>query len=106
MQEGPLPVRVEPAPVLVPPLVRLVFPAGEIQVLVVSRRLVRLRAAPPDPKVEQTSDGLPQAVGEPRFVVPTTGTWHVHNGGWSPDSRRIVYTRDMDYGDIFELVEK
>jgi hypothetical protein len=39
-------------------------------------------------------------------VVETTGTWHVHNGGWSADSRQIVYTRDMDYGDIFELVER
>jgi TolB protein len=57
-------------------------------------------------ELEQSSDGLPRAVGEPRYVVPTTGTWHVHNGGWSADSKQIIYTRDMDYGDIFELVEK
>jgi TolB protein len=57
-------------------------------------------------ELEQGSDGLPRAVGEPRYVVPTTGTWHVHNGGWSADSKQIIYTRDMDYGDIFELVEK
>jgi Tol biopolymer transport system component/predicted Ser/Thr protein kinase len=49
--------------------------------------------------------GLPRAVGEPEYLVATTGTWHVHNGGWSADSKQIVYTRDMDYGDIFELVE-
>jgi len=50
--------------------------------------------------------GLPRAVGEPKLIVATTGTWHVHNGGWSADSKQIVYTRDMDYGDIFELVER
>jgi Tol biopolymer transport system component len=57
-------------------------------------------------QLEPSSDGLPKAVGEPRYVVETTGTWHVHNGGWSADSKQIVYTRDMDYGDIFELVER
>jgi serine/threonine protein kinase/Tol biopolymer transport system component len=57
-------------------------------------------------QLEPSFDGLPRAVGEPRYVVETTGTWHVHNGGWSADSKRIVYTRDMDYGDIFELVER
>jgi len=59
-------------------------------------------------KLEPPSEpgGLPRAVGEPEFVVPTTGTWHVHNGGWSADSKQLVYTRDMDYGDIYELVER
>ena len=51
-------------------------------------------------------DGLPRAVGEPEYVVRTEGTWHVHNGGWSPDSKSLVYTQDQDYGDIYELVEK
>ena len=49
---------------------------------------------------------LPRAVGEPEYVVRTEGTWHVHNGGWSPNSKSLVYTRDQDYGDIYELVEK
>jgi Tol biopolymer transport system component len=59
-------------------------------------------------KLEPPSEpgGLPRAVGEPEYVVATTGTWHVHNGGWSADSKQLVYTRDMDYGDIFELVER
>jgi hypothetical protein len=39
-------------------------------------------------------------------VVRAEGSWHVHNGGWSPDSKRIVYTHDRDYGDIYELVER
>ncbi len=51
-------------------------------------------------------NGLPRAVGEPRYVVPTEGTWHVHFPNWSPDSKRLVYTKDTDYGDIFELVEE
>jgi Tol biopolymer transport system component len=53
---------------------------------------------PPDP------DGLPRAVGEPEYLVPTEGSWHVHNGGWSPDSEKLVYTQDEDYGHIYELV--
>ena len=59
-------------------------------------------------KLEAPSDpnGLPRAVGEPEYVVPTEGTWHVHNGGWTPDSKQLVYTQDRDYGDIYELVEK
>jgi serine/threonine protein kinase len=65
-----------------------------------SMGLAVLKLSPPsDP------DGLPTAVGEPEYVVPTEGTWHVHNGGWSPDSREVVYTHDQDYGDIYELVE-
>jgi serine/threonine protein kinase len=52
------------------------------------------------------SDGLPKAIGEPRHVVRAEGTWHVHNGGWSPDSKRLVYTHDRDYGDIYELKER
>jgi len=59
-------------------------------------------------KLELPSDpeGLPLAVGEPEYVVRTKGTWHVHNGGWSADSKEVVYIRDMDYGDIYELVER
>jgi len=49
-------------------------------------------------------DGLPRAVGEPVYVVPAEENWHIHNGGWSADSKKIVYTLDRDYGDIYELV--
>jgi Tol biopolymer transport system component len=59
-------------------------------------------------KLESPSapDGLPRALGEPEFVVSVEGTWHVHNGGWSADSKQLVYTQDQDYGDIYELIEK
>jgi Tol biopolymer transport system component len=53
-----------------------------------------------------TADGLPRAIGEPEQVVRADGTWHVHHGGWSPDSKRLVYTHDRDYGDIYELVKQ
>jgi hypothetical protein len=48
-------------------------------------------------------DGLPRVSGEPEYLTRSAGTWHVHNGGWSADSKSLVYTRDMDYGDIYLL---
>jgi Tol biopolymer transport system component len=66
-----------------------------------SMGLAVLKLKPPsDP------DGLPTAVGEPEYVVRTEGSWHVHNGGWSPDSKYLVYTQDRDYGDLYELVKE
>jgi serine/threonine protein kinase len=66
-----------------------------------SMGLAVLKLEPPsDP------DGLPTPVGEPEYVVRTEGSWHVHNGGWSPDSKYLVYTQDRDYGDLYELVEE
>ncbi len=66
-----------------------------------SMGLALLKLEPPaDPR------GLPRAAGEPEYVVRTEDGWHVHNGGWSPDSKSLVYTRDKDYGDIYELVER
>ena len=58
-------------------------------------------------KLSQATDPLdfPHAAGEPEYVVPAEGSMHVHNGGWSADSQSLVYTRDQDYGDIYELVE-
>ena len=55
---------------------------------------------PPDPA------GLPRVLGEPEYVARSEGTWHVHNGSWSPDAKSLVYTQDTDYGDLYELVEK
>ena len=50
-----------------------------------------------------TPDGLPQPAGEPIQVTHGKGEWHVHNGGWSPDGKRVVYTRDTDTGDLYIL---
>jgi TolB protein len=51
-------------------------------------------------------DRLPRAIGKPELVVRAEDNWHVHNGGWSPDSKSVVYTKDTDFGDIYELVER
>jgi Tol biopolymer transport system component len=39
-----------------------------------------------------TADGLPQVAGELERLTGGQGRWHVHNGGWSPDARKIVYS--------------
>ena len=43
-------------------------------------------------KLEQATDPLdpPRAVGEPKYVVRAEGSWHVHNGVWSSDSKSLV----------------
>jgi Tol biopolymer transport system component len=46
---------------------------------------------------------LPRAKGEPRAITAGHGEWHVHNGGWSPDSKQVIYTRDTDTADIYLL---
>jgi Tol biopolymer transport system component len=45
--------------------------------------------------------GLPRAVGTPQPLTLPTGASHVHAGGWSPDGKWIVYTRDIDSGDLY-----
>jgi serine/threonine protein kinase len=48
-------------------------------------------------------DGLPSAVGEPERLTFGDGVWHVHSGGWAPDGRGVVYSRDRDFGDIYVI---
>ncbi len=54
-------------------------------------------------EVPSTPDGLPVAVGQPRALARGDGRWHVHNGGWSPDGKELVYTRDTDEADIYVI---
>ncbi|MFQ5628500.1 MAG: hypothetical protein ACE5I1_07050, partial [bacterium] len=63
-----------------------------------SQDIYRLRLALPE-----SSDGLPRPVGEPEKLTHGDGTWHVHNGAWSPDGKRIIYTRDKDEGDLYVI---
>ena len=60
--------------------------------------LYLLRLAPPAAPGE-----LPRPVGKPRQLTRGEGIWHVHNGGWSPDSKALVYSRDLDSGDIYVI---
>ena len=58
-----------------------------------------------DLKVPADEHGLPTAMGDPVRITDGEGRWHAHNGGWFPDSQTLVFTRDEDYGDVFELIE-
>jgi Tol biopolymer transport system component len=62
------------------------------------QRLFLLRLEPPT-----TASGLPTPIGELEPLTDGQGRWHVHNGGWSHDGERIVYTRDTDDGDLYLL---
>jgi TolB protein len=46
---------------------------------------------------------LPRVSGPPRKLTNGEGHWHVHNGGWSPDGKALVYTRDTDSGDVYMI---
>ena len=50
-----------------------------------------------------TPAGLPRVVGAPQALALPSGPSHVHTGGWSPDSRWTVYTRDLDQGDLYVI---
>jgi len=91
---------------LVGPLIELdVAPDGGAVAFCIGRGHMSMGLAVLKLEPANDSHGLPRAVGEPEYVVPAEGSWHVHNGAWSADSKSIVYTRDQDYGDIYELVE-
>ena len=50
-------------------------------------------------------NGLPDALAEePEILVQAGSRWHIHQGGWSWDSKQVVYTYDEDYSDVYELV--
>ena len=51
----------------------------------------------------QPLSGLPSRLGEPVQLTDGQGRWHIHNGGWSPDGKEAVYTRDTDTGNIYVI---
>jgi hypothetical protein len=63
-------------------------------------QLYYLKLRPPSP---DGSHGLPTPEGQPVQLTEGYGEYHVHNGGWSPDARQIVYTRDVDAGDLYVI---
>ncbi len=62
----------------------------------INQQLFLLRLAPTD-----STDGLPRPLGEPVQLTDGRGLWHTHSGGWSPDGKDIVYTKDADHDDIY-----
>ena len=57
-----------------------------------------LRLAPAD-----SPDGLPRPLGDPVPLTHGRGLWHAHSGGWSPDGKAFVYTKDTDNFDIYAI---
>jgi len=57
-----------------------------------------LRLTPPSAPGE-----LPEPAGPPKRITNGQGLWRVHNGGWSPDAQRLVYTRETLQGDIYVI---
>jgi Tol biopolymer transport system component/DNA-binding winged helix-turn-helix (wHTH) protein len=64
----------------------------------INQQLFLLRLAPVDP-----TDELPHPLGEPVQLTDGRGLWHTHSGGWSPDGKAIVYTKDTDNFDIYVI---
>jgi Tol biopolymer transport system component/DNA-binding winged helix-turn-helix (wHTH) protein len=58
-----------------------------------------LRLEPP-----KAPGGLPQPHGTPERLTNGQGRWQVHNGGWSPDGKKLLYIRATFVGDIY-LIE-
>ncbi len=54
-------------------------------------------------RLKMGDDGLPRAAGPAQALAVGEGLWHVHNGGFSPDGRSVIYTRDTDTGDVYVL---
>jgi len=46
---------------------------------------------------------LPRSVGDPEQITFGGGVWHVHGGAWTPDSQQIVYTKDLDRGNLYVI---
>ncbi len=44
-------------------------------------------------RLEKGPDGLSRAAGEPVALTAGDSKWHVHNGGFTPDRKSVVYTR-------------
>ena len=61
----------------------------------INQQLFLLRLAP-----TESTDGLPHPRGEPVKLTDGRGLWHAHSGGWSPDGKALVYTRDTDNFDL------
>jgi Tol biopolymer transport system component/predicted Ser/Thr protein kinase len=49
------------------------------------------------------ANGMPMPTGKPKQITDGRSLWHAHKGGWTPDGKTIVYTRDADQGDIYTI---
>ena len=65
-------------------------------VIHIDQQLFLLRLAPAG-----SAEKLPLPLGEPVPLTDGRGLWHTHSGGWSPDGKAVVYTKDTDDFDIY-----
>jgi Tol biopolymer transport system component len=63
-----------------------------------NQQLHLLRLAP-----TSSTDRLPRPLGKPVPLTEGRGLSHTHSGGWSPDGKAVVYTKDTDNGDIYVI---
>ena len=54
-------------------------------------------------EIPTTGGGLPKPLGQLKRITDGQGRWHVHNGSWSPDGTKIVFTQDTDDGNLYLL---
>ena len=54
-------------------------------------------------RVPGVTGTLPSPAGEPQQLTFGDGVWHVHGGAWTPDGTSIVYTRDLDSGNLYVI---
>lgn len=55
------------------------------------------------PLESPSASGLPRPAGEPVALTEGQGVWHVHGGSWAAEGEGLVYTRDLDHGDLFVI---
>ena len=56
---------------------------------------------PLQPPSQETEFPIP--MGKPMQLTNGEGKWHAHNCAWSPDGSRMIYVRDEDVCNIYEL---
>ena len=47
--------------------------------------------------------GFPTPIGKPIQLTNGEGKWHAHNCAWSPDGNTMIYVRDEDFGNIYQI---
>jgi TolB protein len=59
---------------------------------------------PLKPPLQETEFPIP--VGEPIQLTNGEGKWHAHNCAWSPDGSRMIYVRDEDVCNIYQITNR
>jgi len=46
---------------------------------------------------------FPTPIGKPIQLTNGEGKWHAHNCAWSPDGNTMIYVRDEDFANIYQI---